>query len=187
MTLQRATAETELVGRRLEGIAYRYNYPSRVTDDDWASSYYEEIVRGADRRTLAHRATFPLTQLHLQKGGAEIGTTTFHHSDDERALMFRAVVDPGRPGDELLEQIDEWRDASVTFDPLRTGRRHTPHHGPIIQRSEIRIVDLSLNPNGTALAKGAEVLAVRASTTPGETSPTPALEQARRARARLLL
>lgn len=181
--VHRATTDAELVGRRLEGIAYRYQYPSRVTDDHWTTSYWEEIGRGADTRTLAHRAAFPLNRLHSAEGGVEVGTVEFHRSDDERALMFRAVVDQGRDGDALLDELDEWRDASVTYDPLRTTQRTTEHHGRIVHRAEIRLVELALAPNGTGLAKGAEVLVVRSASTPG----TPRLEEARRARQRLFL
>jgi hypothetical protein len=176
-TLNRSTQIADFTGRTLEGVAYRYEYPSRVTDDGWRTHYFEEMLRNCDRRTIGHRrASFPLTKLHKSDGGIEIGQTTFAHSADERALMFTATVDHGRDGDQLLEQIEEWGDVSVTFDAIRNSQRRTPHHGQIMQRAEIRLVDLSLNPAGTGLAKGAEVQLVRSSITPA----TPAVELAQR-------
>lgn len=163
-TLHRATEPVDFTGRTLEGVAYRYDYPSRVTDDRWASSYFEEIPSGADRRTLSHRASFPLAQMHQSAGGIVIGNVTFSPSAADRALMFTATVDHGRTGDEFLEQLDDWSDASVTFEALRNSKRTTPWHGEIVQRAEIRITELALTPNGTALAKGAGVLAHRAAT-----------------------
>ena len=182
--LHRATAIEDFTGRTLIGRAYRYDYPSRVTDDGWATSYYEEMLKGSDSRTLTHRTTFPLTKEHSQHGGIEIGTVTFHRSTAERSLMFEARVEQGREGDALLAAIDEWGDASVTFDPVRTTHRATEHHGRITQRAEIRIVELALAPSGLGLAKGAEVLMVRSAQPAGR---TPRLDEARRRRAALLL
>lgn len=180
-TLHRATEPVDFTGRTLEGVAYRYDYPSRVTDDHWATSYFEEIPTGADRRTLSHRASFPLAQLHRSSGGVVIGDVTFSPSSLDRALMFTATVAHGRTGDEFLEQLDEWRDASVTFEALRNSKRTTPWHGDIVQRAEIRITELALTPNGTALAKGAGVLAHRAATAPDEPASTKLAEYRARA------
>lgn len=173
--VHRATEIADFTGRTLEGVAYRYEYPSRVTDDHWRTSYFEEILRAADRRTLAHRATFPLAQLHTSDGGAVIGEVTFDRSDDERALMFTATVDHGRPGDRLLAEIEQWSDASVTFAPLRDTYRVTKHHGRITQRAEIKIAELAIAPTGTGLAKGAEVTLVRSAS-----GATPLLDASRR-------
>ncbi|HWL44534.1 MAG TPA: hypothetical protein VNQ73_16460 [Ilumatobacter sp.] len=180
--INRSTEIADHVGRTLEGIAYKYNHPSRVTDDGWHSSYYEELLRGSDARTLSHRAAFPLTRLHSAHGGVAVGEVSFHRSDNERALLFRAVVDLGRDGDDLLAEIDQWRDASVTFDPLRTTYRSTQYHGRITQRAEIRLAELALSPVGTGLAAGAEVTLVR-SVQPG----TPRLDELRRRRQSLAL
>lgn len=177
MIVHRAAHELDYTGRTVEGIAYRYNYPSRVTDDFWVTSYFEEMLSGADSRTLSHRsATFPLVQGHKSQGGTQVGTVTFARSDDERALMFTGTVDHGTAGDELLADIDTWRDASVTFEPIRTSRRMSQFHGEVIQRAEVRFHELALTPAGTGLAKGAEVLAVRAAVAPA----TPLLDDVRR-------
>lgn len=173
--INRATEIADFTGRTLEGVAYRYDYPSRVTDDGWATSYYEEFLTGTDTRTLKHRASFPLARIHTSHGGAQIGSVVFARSSDERALMWTATVDRGAAGDQLLDEIDEWRDASVTFAPLRDSYRTTKYHGRILQRAEIRIAELAIQPNGTALAKHAEVTLVRA-------AGTPRLEELRRKR-----
>jgi hypothetical protein len=182
--LHRSTDQLDYTGRTVEGVAYRYEYPSRVTDDGWATSYYEEILRGADSRTLRHHPEFPLNRGHSQSGGHQVGVVTFHRSDDERALMFRGLVDHGRAGDQLLEEIDEWGDASVTFDPIANRQRRTPYHGVILQRAQIRIAELALMPLGTALSSGSGVLAVRGSI--AEPAGTPVLDRLRRRRSALL-
>lgn len=182
--LNRATEIADFTGRTLEGVAYRYDYPSRVTDDGWQTSYFEEVLRGCDRRTLLHRSVFPLTKLHSSHGGHQVGAVTFARSDDERALMFTATVDHGRPGDELIAALDEWSDVSVTFAALRNSARETPHHGRIVQRAEIRLEELALTPSGTGLAKGAEVLALRSTAPVTPSTPAPATRLAEyRARA----
>lgn len=159
--LQRATEVADYTGRTLEGYAYRYERPSRVTDDSWQSSYYEEILKRADAKTLREGGSWPLLKYHDDSD--VLGSVSFHHSDDEGALMFRATVDHGAEGDAVLDDIDQWRDVSVGFGVLRNSYRTTEHHGRIVQRAEIRLNELSLAPTGTGLTKGAEVTAVRAS------------------------
>lgn len=159
-TLNRATEVADFTGRTLEGYAYRYERPSRVTDDSWRTSYYEEIVRGADSKTLRERSSFPLHRYH--DTSVDLGSVQFEHSEDESALMFRAFLNQSDAANELLEQLDEWRDVSVGFTALRNAKRVTDHHGPIVQRVELRLDELSLAPTGTGLTKGAEVVARRA-------------------------
>ena len=171
--LQRASEVSDWTGRTLEGIAYRYNRPSRVSDDAFATNYFEEIVSGADAKTLTERGEFPLFKLH-NRAEDPLGTVTFAHSDDEAALMFTAHVNRSAAGDEVLAD-EEWRDVSVSFAPIRNAHRTTDHHGKIVQRVEIRLEELSLAPNGTGLSKGAEVLAVRA-----QALETPRLIEVRR-------
>lgn len=158
--LHRASEVADFTGRTMEGIAYRYNRPSRVSDDQFITTYFEEIVSGADTKTLTERKEFPLYKLH-NRAEEPLGTVTFAHSNDEHALMFTALVNRSAAGDEVLAD-EEWRDVSVSFAPIRNATRKTDHHGNIIQRVEIRLEELSLAPNGTGLSKGAEVLAVRA-------------------------
>lgn len=176
--LNRAAQTLDFTGRTCEGIAYRYEYPSRVTDDGWATSYYEEILRSADRRTLSHRDQFPFSHGHTRQGGHPIGQVTFHRSNDERALMFRGLVDRGREGDAFLAEVDDWKDPSVGFAAVRNSRRSTEFHGPIVQRAEIRIDELAMCPTGMGLASGAELHLVRSADPVG----TPRLDRLRRRR-----
>ena len=171
--LNRASEEGEWTGRTMTGYAYRYNRPSRVSDDAFITNYFEEITKGADLKTLTERSEFPLYKFH-NRASEPLGTVTFAHSDDEQALMFEALVDRGAEGDRLLTD-EEWRDVSVSFTPIRNAHRTTEYHGRITQRVEIRLEELSLAPNGTGLSKGAEVLAVRA-----QGQSTPRLDVVRR-------
>lgn len=170
--LYRASEVGEYVGRTMTGFAYRYNRPSRVSDDDFRTNYFEEVLRGADSKTLKERASFPFYKLH--DSTTKLGEVSFYHSDDESALMFRALVEKSDDGDEVLAD-EQWRDVSVGFVPIRNAQRMSNYHGNIVQRVEIRLEELSIAPNGTGLTKGAEVLAVRASE-----FQTPRLEQLRK-------
>ena len=161
--LNRSTEIADYTGRTLEGVALRYGRPSRVTDDGWQSSYYEEVLRGADSKTLAERGSFPLQRAHE---AVQLGEVSFSHSDDESALMFTAELHRNAEADAILENLDEWRDVSIGFSAIRNAERYSDHHGRITQRVEIGLRELSLAPTGTGLAKGAEVLAVRSATTP---------------------
>jgi hypothetical protein len=157
-TLSRSSQVADYTGRTLEGRAYSYGNPSRVTDDAWKTSYFEEIVSGADAKTLRERGTYPVDVMHA---GESIGSVTFHHSDDEKALMFRAVIDPSEEGDRILEDIANWSDVSVAFDALRSAQRVTEYHGPITQRKEIRLRALAIAATGTGLVKDAGIQVVR--------------------------
>ena len=163
MMFNRATEISDYTGRTLEGVALRYDRPSRVTDDGWQSSYYEEVLRGADSKTLAERGSFPLQRAHE---AVQLGEVSFSHSDDESALMFTAELHRNAEADAILEDIQSWSDVSIGFAATRNGERYTDHHGKIVQRAEIALRELSLAPTGTGLAKGAEVLSVRSATTP---------------------
>ena len=161
--INRASEIADYTGRTLEGVALRYERPSRVTDDGWQSSYYEEVLKGADTKTLSERGSFPLQRAHED---VQLGEVSFSHSDDESALMFTAQLSRNAEADAILDDLDEWRDVSIGFQAIRNGERFTDHHGKIVQRAEIALRELSLAPTGTGLAKGAEVLAVRSATTP---------------------
>lgn len=162
--ITRAAEIDRYKGRTLEGIAYRYDKPSRVTDDGWVTSYYEEILRGADKKTLSEHDTFPLHVQHDK--GSSYGSVTFHHSEDERALLFRATVEPGEDGDAILKHIDKLSDVSVSYEPIRSKTRRLAAGYDVTQRAEIRLGALSLAEVGTGQHQGAEVLALRAATTP---------------------
>jgi HK97 family phage prohead protease len=161
--INRASEIADYTGRTLEGAAYRYDRPSRVTDDSWESSYYEEILRGADSKTLTEQGSFPLLRAHES---VQLGDVSFSHSDDESALMFTAQLHRNAEADAVLEDIESWSDVSIGFAAIRNGERYSDHHGKIVQRAEIRLHELSLAPTGTGLTKGAEVLAIRSATTP---------------------
>lgn len=177
--LTRASEVEDFTGRTLEGIAYRYERPSRVSDDAYRTTYFEEIMKRADAKTLAEHDEFPLLRLHNRAEDA-IGTVTFHHSDAEDALLFRALVAHSRHGDEVLAD-EGWRDVSVGYKPIRDTYRTTEHHGRITQRRELRLVELSVAPTGTGQTKGAEILTVRAAV-----HGTPLLDHYRRKRTLLL-
>lgn len=164
-TLHRAATTVEdFTGRTLEGIAYRYERPSRVSDDNFRTTYFEEIMKRADAKTLGDREAFPVYRFH-DRTRDPAGTVTFERSDNEQALMFRATIDRNAEGDQLLADIEEWQDVSVSYRPLKDTYRTTEHHGRITQRREIRLLELSVAPTGTGQSKGAEILAVRAAGT----------------------
>lgn len=157
--LNRATEVGEFIGRTLEGVAYRYDRPSRVTDDAWKTSYLEEMLRGADTKTLSENTSWPLHKMHDKS--VNYGAVTFHHSDDEASLMFRAEVAHGDAGDALLEEIAEYLDVSVGALAIKTTERDSKG-GRVVQRAEVKLNELSLAATGTGLVKGAEVEVVRA-------------------------
>jgi HK97 family phage prohead protease len=174
ITLSRALPLIEVKGRTLEGVAYKYAHPSSVTDDG-EEFYYEQILRGADTKTIRDRAargdSFPVLIWHsrtVNKGQLppdSIGDVQFHPNDTE--LEFKAVLNRSRLADEMLELVDDEvaRDTSVSFSPRRD--IEGVHEGRLLlSRAEISLRELSLAPTGTGQHAGAKVLVMRATAAP---------------------
>lgn len=157
-----------VTGRTLEGIAYRYQHPSRVTDNG-RDFYLEEFVPGCDTKTITDRAVFPVGWFHPWSSNAGVspsqplGAVTFRSSTDEGALIFEARISQTRLGDEALELVRDRaaEDVSVSYKPITTrpGRRGADR---LLSRTEIAIRELSLAPTGLGQHEDAKVLAVRA-------------------------
>lgn len=176
-TLTRAITGYAVTGRTLEGVAYPYASPQRVTDDG-ETFYFEQILHGADRKSIRDRAgrAFELLIWHSRSSnrGAlppeSVGEVWFEPGDDE--CRFRAVVKRSRLGDEMLDLVNDGtgRDVSIGMRPFQTvpgvyeGHRLDSH-------AEIGLRELSLAPTGTGQYEGAEVLTVRARTAPKAVDP----------------
>lgn len=171
--INRAAEDVDVQGRTLEGTALRYNRASRVSDDGWKSSYYEEYISRAAAKSLQDQSEWGLNRQHQ---GDTLGTVTFHNSDDEGSLMFRAVVDQGPDGDLLISDVEsgEWRDVSIGAAVLRSAQRQAPF-GQVTVRQEIRLDHLAIAMTGSGLMSGAEITALRAAEL-----GTPRLEAIRR-------
>ena len=175
--INRGAELADVTGRTLEGTAFRYDRASRVTDDNWRTSYLEEFVNGCTKKTLKEHTTWPLLRMHTD---TQIGDVQFMHSDETEALMFRAVLSLNRDADEVLSELDDWRDVSVGATAYVTKKRQGPQ-GTVVQRAEIGLRELSLVPTGLGLVKSAGVDVVRAAV-----HGTPRLDQVRRRRLFLL-
>jgi hypothetical protein len=193
--INRATIERPtLEGRTLEGIAYRYDHPSRVSDDG-VEFYNEAFGFGCDAKTIADRAAFPLGWWHPWSSNAgksptqPLGSVEFRPSKAENALLFTAGVSRTRLGDEALELVRDRaaEDVSVSYKPISSLRRRRGAEYVTV-RTEIKIRELSLAPTGLGLHDDAKVLVMRAAGEDLEpeivTTEISRLEQSRR---RLLL
>jgi len=167
--ISRALPLVEVVGRTIEGVAYSYAQPSDVSDDGGETSYFEQILKGADTKTIRDRAggTFPLLIWHSRTSNAghfppqSIGEVVFEPGPEH--LGYRAVLDRSKLADEMLELVaDETaRDVSVSYNPLRDVEG--VHDGRLlVSRAEIALKELSLAPTGTGQHDGAKVLVMRA-------------------------
>ncbi len=167
--ISRALPLVEVVGRTLEGVAYQYAHPAEVTDDGGESYYLEQMMYGADTKSIRDRAggTFPLLIWHSRTSNAghfptkSIGEVEFIPTPDH--LAYRAVLDRSKLADEMLELVadDTARDVSVSYKPRRDvesvidGRL-------LVSRAVISLEELSLTPTGTGQHDGAKVLVMRA-------------------------
>lgn len=181
--LRRATALDDLDlsadGRNLEGLAFRWEHPSMVTDDAWKSRYWEEFHRRSSDRTI-NAGDRPLFVIHEHLAGS-VGEVSFSKASE--GLAFRARLSDTKYAAATLERIHDPDPAkalqfvSVGFRPIRNAERLDPRRGVVKVRAEIAIAELSLAPKSAALHEGAEVLAVRATA-----GGTPKLDAARRRR-----
>lgn len=166
-----ATLELGAVtGRTLEGISYRYDHPSKVSDDGGRTRYWEEFGWGCDTKTIADRGNvFPLGWFHPWSSNAGVvpseplGSVRFRPSQVEQALMFEAKVSQTRRGDESLELVRDRaaESVSVSYRPIEQRQRRAGGR-VITTRTEIAIRELSLAPTGLGLHEDAKVLVVRA-------------------------
>lgn len=191
--INRATIEPAVVeGRTLEGIAYRYDHPSRVSDDG-RSFYLEEFAPGCDAKTIADRANvFPVGWFHPWSSNAgrapsqPLGSVRFTNSDTEAALMFQATISKTQLGDEALELVRDRaaEDVSVSYRIRSTITRLNTRRERIQRRTEIAIRELSLAPTGLGQHEDARVLAMRAEHVPDDEArhELTRLEQSRRRR-----
>lgn len=172
MIVSRAISLPEVAGRVLEGSAFNYAHPSNVTDDG-ESYYLEQILQGADTKSIRDRAggTFPLLVWHSHTGNLgimppeEIGTVEFQPTDTH--LAYKAVLNRSALADEMLEMVaDETaRDVSVSYRPLRD-IEGVMEGKLLVSRAEIALRELSLCPTGTGQHADAKVLVMRATNAP---------------------
>ena len=163
--IRRAT-EFATTGRTLEGVAYRFDHPSRVVDPG-KPAYLEAFARGSATKTITERQSFPVDYFHgLMSGtpgarsrwsGEVFGGVVFRAGAD--GLEFTAKLSNTRGADEMLDLIIDGAigDVSIAAYPIKTSNR-----GGVTWRDEIAIAALSLAPVGMGQHDGAKVLAVRA-------------------------
>jgi len=158
-------------GRTLEGLAFRWDAPSLVSDFG-GPRYLEEFAQRSANQTLRMRAWRPLFVEHDYVKGS-VGETTFERSDE--GLMFRARATDSRYAVATLARVHagELPGVSVGFRSIASAKRPDPR-GIVTTRTEIAIEELSLARQ--AMYEGAGVLTVRAET------ETPRLDALRRRR-----
>lgn len=164
-------------GRNVEGLAFRWNHPSLVSDDG-KTRYREQFARGSVARTLSQRTHHPLFVRHEHLAGS-VGESTFSPSDE--GLMFRARIYDGELPQAALERVSDPKHpehlgaVSIGFRSI-ADRKRRDAHGEITERTEIALEELSLAAVGQGQHEGALVLSVRSE--PG----TPRLDALRRRR-----
>ena len=151
--------EVDVVGRRLDGLAFRWDQLYRVTDDGGANWYDEGFLRGCAAKTLTGRYnTFELRDDHADE---RVGLVGFSELDD--GLGFLARMDQTPEGDRTLDQLRAHRKAGVSIRYAVI--TNNPRQGPPFWRSEIVLRELSLTDR-PQYGTDARVLAVRSTPAP---------------------
>jgi len=162
MLFRAADADVGGDGRSVSGLVFRWNTPSKVTDDG-VRHYREQFPPGCVARTLRQRTTpRPLFVEHRHVEGS-VGETTFSTSDE--GLVFDSRLYDGVLAEVARERLGrgELPSVSMGFRALATRTRHDAD-GEITERSEISLDELSLCAQGQH--SGAAVLSIRAVGTP---------------------
>ena len=172
------STEFEIVGdgRNLEGIAAKYDHPSKVTDDG-VRRYWEEFDPKSARATIRMRPQRALFVRHEHLRGS-VGEVGFEHSDIEGALIFRARMSDTKYAVTTLARVNdgELPAVSLGFRSLHHLMRSDPR-GPVTRRTEIAIEEMSLAE--MSQHDGTKILVVRSE------SGTPRLDDLRRRKALL--
>lgn len=153
-------SELETNGRVIEGFAYRYNVPSRVSDGGPA---YMEAFTAMTAQGVSKAA---LHYMHPFQPGSKSDPTPFglvEFSDGGEGLAFRATVSNTQKGNDFLTLLNDGvlnTSVSIGFKALKSRNA-----GGVTYRDSIEVVELSLLPAHIPGAhSGAEILAVREGT-----------------------
>ena len=159
-------------GRTIEGLAFRWDTPSHVTDNG-TDRYWEEFSRRSVTKTLSDRPSRPLFVAHEYVNGS-VGEVTFR--DSSEGLVYVSRTDDNSHAREALKRVNDGvlRSVSVGFAPLKNLTRSDAIRGLVTVRDEIRLAELSLCEKGQH--EGAAVLSVRSA------AGTPRLDALRRKR-----
>lgn len=146
--------DVDVVGRRLEGMALRWDTLYRVTDN--GRDFYEEgFKRGcANDSITGRRNTFEARDNHMDE---RIGLVAFTEADEGLAFLLR--LDSTPQGDRELDLLRSNRHegVSIRYSPIR----NQPRSGPPWWRSKIELRELSLTDH--AQYADARVHAIRSS------------------------
>lgn len=166
-------------GRTLEGLAFRWDLPSLVEDDEHPKPYLEEFDPRSANQTLRLRALWPLFVEHQHLKGSA-GEVLFERSAE--GLVFTARTSDSKYAQLTLERVKagELPEVSAAFYPVHHRTRSAPE-GLVTRRTEIRIAELSVAREGQH--RGAKVLAIRSA--PAAAEGTPRLDALRRKRSLL--
>lgn len=130
--------EVDVVGRRLEGMALRWDTLYRVTDDQGRTFYEEGFRRGcAEDSIRSRRNTFESRSDHRDE---RIGLVAF--TEAEEGLAFLVRLDSTDEGDRELDLLrsNRHRGVSIRYSPVR----NTPRSGPPWWRAKVELRELSL-------------------------------------------
>jgi len=163
--ITRSTPEISHEGRHLLGLAFRFDHPSRVTDDG-REFYLEEFAGTSVDRTLRTRDVYAVGILHPWAPNARtspvpVGSVKFGKTAE--GLGFDITLARTAAGDDAKELYDigALGDVSIGAKPIRHSFRPSPA-GRVLRREEIALRELSLAPPGMGQHEDAKVLAVRA-------------------------
>ena len=146
--------EIDVVGRRLEGLALRWDTLYRVSDDGGRTFYDEGFRRGAAADSIrGRRNTFESRSDHRDE---RIGLVAFDEAEEGLAFIVR--LDSTEEGDRELELLrsERHKGVSIRYTPVR----NTPRSGPPWWRAKVELRELSLTDH--AQYHDAKVEAIRA-------------------------
>jgi HK97 family phage prohead protease len=145
--------EVDVVGRRLEGLALRWDNLYKVTDDGGKTWYEEGFRRGSCEDSIrSRRNTFESRSDHRDE---RIGLVAFTEADEGLAFIVR--LDSTDEGDRELDLLrsERHRGVSIRYTPMR----NTPRSGPPWWRAKVELRELSLTDQ--AQYHDARVMAIR--------------------------
>jgi HK97 family phage prohead protease len=125
-------------GRTIEGWAFKWGTPYRVSDDGGRTFYKEKWKYRCTSRSISHRRN--MFELQVEHGNDRVGITEFLERNE--GLWFQAEIEPDR--EELIEEVKRGSKRGVS---VRYAKVQQQQDDDVVEILEANLRELSITDN----------------------------------------